>query len=93
MNGPFKMKRFPMMKTSALKRHDNPPTDHPPLQPSEHKDTEITRGEGYEDINDIEDRIEFIKEDISNQDGKATEQQKEDLKLLNKKLKELKAKK
>ena len=46
----FKMKGFPMMKTSALKKHDNPPTDHPPLQPSEHKDTEITRGEGYEDI-------------------------------------------
>ena len=89
----FKMKGFPMMATSALKRHDNPPTDHPPLQPSEHKDTEITRGKGYEDINDIESRIEFIQEDITNQDGKATKQQKKDLATLKAKLKELKAKK
>ena len=61
---------------------------------TEHPDTYVDqKGSMTEQISDLEDRIGFIKEDISNQDGKATKQQKVDLKLLNKKLKELKAKK
>ena len=59
------------------------------LLPSEHKDTEITGGSNEEEIIDIKDRIEFIKEDIFNQDGEATNEQKYDIYLLNQELKKL----
>jgi hypothetical protein len=84
----FKMKGFPKhMHGSPMK------TGHDKLLPSENPDTEITGGNIYEEIIDLEDRIEFIKEDIFQQDGKATEQQKKDIATLQAKLKELRAKK
>ena len=82
----FKMRGF-----SPFTKNGDDDTDK--LLKSEHKGTEIIGGNLRDKINDLKDRIEFIQEDIFNQDGKATKQQKEDLKLLNKKLKELKAKK
>ena len=84
----FKMKGFPKhMHGSPMK------TGHDKLLPSENPDTEITGGNIIEQINDLEDRIEFIKEDIFNQDGKATEQQKKDIATLQARLKKLRAKK
>tara|TARA_R110002167_G_scaffold362134_1_gene581055 strand:+ start:530 stop:928 length:399 start_codon:yes stop_codon:yes gene_type:complete len=58
------------------------------LQPSENKDTSLTGGKGQpvsEKIADYEDRIEFINEDIYNQD-EATPQQEKDLAKLKQEL-------
>ena len=82
------MKGFPKhMHGSPMK------TGHDKLLKSENPDTEITGGNITEQIIDLEDRIEFIKEDIFNQDGKATEQQKKDIATLQAMLKKLRAKK
>ena len=59
--------------------------------PSEHKDTKITGGSLQEKIIDLEDRIEFIKEDIFNQEDGATKQQEKDIAILKARLKELRA--
>ena len=84
----FKMKGFPKhMHGSPMK------TGHDKLLKSENPDSEITGGNITEQIIDLEDRIEFIKEDIFNQDGKATEQQKKDIATLQAMLKKLRAKK
>ena len=84
----FKMKGFPKhMHGSPMK------SGHDKLLKSENPDTEITGGNIIEQINDLEDRIEFIKEDIFNQDGKATEQQRKDIATLQARLKKLRAKK
>ena len=86
----FKMKGAPYpKKSSPVKQNGNDDK----LLPSEHKDTEITGENSQEKIIDLEDRIEFIKEDIFNQDGKPTDQQKEDIAKLKKWLKELRAQK
>ena len=96
------MKGFPMMDSSALKKHDG--TEHPPLQPSEAESTEITTGESAdienkekkkkfvksEKMGDIEDRISFIREDIKNQKGGATKQQRTDIANLTRALNKLK---
>ena len=82
------MKGFPKhMHGSPMK------SGHDKLLKSENPDTEITGGNITEQIIDLEDRIEFIKEDIFNQDGKATEQQKKDIATLQAMLKKLRAKK
>jgi len=39
------------------------------LQPGEHPDTAITGGSKSEAINDLEDRIEFLKSDIADSQG------------------------
>ena len=85
----FKMKGFPKhMHGSPMK------TGHDKLLKSENPDTHVYKGDDMgEKINDLEDRIEFIKEDIFNQDGKATEQQKKDIATLQAMLKKLRAKK
>ena len=84
----FKMKGFPKhMHGSPMK------SGHDKLLKSENPDTEITGGNIIEQINDLEVRIEFIKEDIFQQDGKATEQQKKDIATLQARLKKLRAKK
>jgi len=50
------------------------------LQKSEMKGTHVTGSKNKaEKITGYEDRIELIKEDIFNQDGKATDQQKKDI--------------
>ena len=74
-------------------KHDG--TEHPPLQPSENPDTEITTGEKkgdnseerkmfvlLEKLTDVEDRISFINEDANAQGKKKTDQQKKDIEKL-----------
>ena len=62
------------------------------LLKSEHKDTEITGGNLNEKIADIKDRIQFIEEDITNNDGKMTPTQRTDLATLKQKLRRLEKK-
>ena len=61
------------------------------LLKSEHEDTVITGGNKSEEKADIEDRIQFIEEDILNQDGKMTPTQRADLATLDQKLRKLKS--
>ena len=63
---------------------------NPKLKKSEHPDTEITDSNLREKRIDIEDRIGIIKEDIWNNDGKATTQQQQDLASLRLRLARLK---
>lgn len=80
--GLFKMKDW-----SPL--HQEGPVDkkNPPVGKGEHPDTwAYEGGDMRERIIDLEDRIEFIKEDISNQDGKATKAQEKQLKKLKQEL-------
>jgi hypothetical protein len=59
-------------------------------QKSEMKGTYVTGSKDKaEKITDYEDRLEFIKEDIFNQDGKATEQQKKDMARIKRAISEL----
>jgi len=60
------------------------------LLKSEHEDTEITGGSKLEEEEDIKDRIQFIEEDITNNDGKMTPTQRADLATLDQKLRKLK---
>ena len=63
------------------------------LLPSEHPDTYIYDGNLHiEKINDLEDRISFIREDMFNETGDSV-QQKKDIATLQKQLKKLKANK
>lgn len=79
----FKMRGF-----SAFTKKTDPPNGK--LLKSENPDTKITGGSKQEKIADLEDRIEFIKEDIFNQDGEATNQQKSDIAKLEAKLRAIK---
>ena len=75
----FKMKGFPKhMHGSPMK------TGHDKLLPSENPDTEITGRNIIEQINDLEDRIEFIMEDVER--GTATRQQNKDIKAMEKRI-------
>tara|TARA_R110001583_G_scaffold57672_4_gene172496 strand:- start:7959 stop:8222 length:264 start_codon:yes stop_codon:yes gene_type:complete len=82
---PYKAQRMqsPMAQTKTY-------TKSKKLLKSEHKDTEITGGNKNEEIVDIKDRIQFIEEDISNQDGKINPTQRADLATLDQKLRKLK---
>ena len=81
----FKMKGFPKhMHGSPMK------SGHDKLLKSENPDTEITGGNIIEQINDLEDRIEFIKEDIFNT-GKTTPQQSKDIAKLKQELQVLRS--
>ena len=63
------------------------------LLPSENPDTYVYDGNLYvEKVNDLEDRISFIKEDMFNETGDSV-QQKKDIATLQKQLKKLKANK
>jgi hypothetical protein len=81
----FTRSPFPMQAgtSSALKaKEDTGPVDKKQLklQKSEHKDTYVEESKRRNSrISGLEDRLSFIKEDIGNQDGKATEQQKKDM--------------
>ena len=78
----FKMKGFPKhMHGSPMK------SGHNKLLKSENPDTEITGGNIIEQINDLEDRIEFIMEDIER--GTATRQQNKDIKAMENRIKKL----
>ena len=66
------------------------PFNQVPLQPAEHEDTYVYDGDNPQEIiADLEDRIGFIKEDISNTDGNQTEDQRAALELLNAHLEKL----
>tara|TARA_R100001594_G_scaffold122682_2_gene158909 strand:+ start:214 stop:540 length:327 start_codon:yes stop_codon:yes gene_type:complete len=90
----FKMRGFPMQATSAFKAADGrqKKLKKGELLKTENPDTEVTGGSLSEEITDLEDRIEFIKEDINNQEGGATNAQKKDLAALKKRLAKLKDK-
>ena len=84
----YKMKGSTFYGKSPFKQEGPIDEKQMKLQSSEHKDTwvyEPGKGKTYdkfdmsERIEDYEDRISFIKEDIFNQDGKATDQQKKDI--------------
>jgi len=80
--GLFKMKGW-----SPL--HQEGPVDkkNPPVGEGEHPDTWVYEGgDMRERIIDLEERISFIKEDIFNQDGKATKAQEKQLKKLKQEL-------
>ena len=84
----FTRSPFPMQSgtSSALKaKADTGPVDKKQLglQKSEHKDILSSK---QARITGLEDRISFIKEDIGNQDGGATEQQKKDMAKINQEL-------
>ena len=87
----FKMKGFPMMAGSPLHQGRQRKLKKGKTLKTEHKDTYVYKGENFsEKITDLEDRIEFIKEDIFNQEGGATAKQKKDLAALKKRLANLK---
>ena len=83
----FKMRGFPTQATSALKQDNRQrKLKKGKLLKSEHKDTAVTGGSLGEKINDLEDRIGFIKEDIFNQKGGATAKQNKDIKAMEKRI-------
>ena len=76
-------------KSSPFQQEGPLPEGNIKLQPTENPDTALTGGKGApksEKIADLEDRIEFINEDIFNTDKEATPQQKEDLAKLKQEL-------
>ena len=57
----YKKSGFKMKGWSPFTQKD----DHPKKEsPPEHKDLEVTKSSNIEKINDIEDRIEFLRTDI-----------------------------
>ena len=63
------------------------------LLKSEMEGTEVTGGSMMEQINDLEDRIGFIKEDIFNQEEGATAKQNKDIAAMEKRITKLKEQK
>jgi len=83
-------------KASFLEKEQTGPIEgkkkQVPQQPGE-KDVSITGGSKFEEIADLEDRIEFLQSDISDSDdGKGTPSQKAALAKLNKRLSEMRKK-
>ena len=76
-----------------MKKDKKPPLKQKSkLLPSENPDTDVYTGNVYrEKVNDLEDRISFIREDMFNERGDSV-QQKKDIATLQKQLKTLKAK-
>ena len=62
------------------------------LLKTENPDTEVTGGSMVEQITDLEDRIEFIKEDIGNQEEGATTKQNKDIAAMEKRISKIKRK-
>ena len=76
MSGPFKLRgwspftqikpekegegKYHYKKSEAYKRKTHPKKEAPP----EHKDLSVTKSNKIERINDIEDRIQFLRDDI-----------------------------
>jgi septal ring factor EnvC (AmiA/AmiB activator) len=94
----FKMRGFPMQATSALKATVPPPAEEGrqrklkkgELLKTEHKDTWVDKSKSItRQIEDLEQRISFIKEDISNQDEGATAKQNRDIAAMEKRLAKL----
>ena len=91
----FKMKGFPMMAGSPLHQGRQRKLKKGKTLKTEHKDTYVYKGENFsEKITDLEDRIEFIKEDIfSDQDGKSTNKQSKDIAAMEKRIAKLREQK
>ena len=85
----FKMRGFPMMEGSPLQGRQSK-LKKGKLLKSEMEGTEVTGGSKMEQINDLEDRIGFIKEDIFNQEGGATTKQKKDMAAMKKRIAKIK---
>jgi hypothetical protein len=82
----YKMKGFKGFGNSPVKQEGPIDEKQVKLQPSEHKETYVTTDKSKrERIIGLEDRIEFINEDIFNS-GKTTPQQKKDKAKLNQEL-------
>ena len=83
----YKMKGFGGFGNSPAKQEGPIDEQNPKLQKSEHPDTWVYPGKGTkgrnksERIIDLEDRIEFINEDIFNQDTVTPQQKKDKAKL------------
>ena len=79
------MKGYPMQSTSALKAVGRQrKLKKGKLLKSENPDVAVTGGSIQEQINDLEDRIEFIMEDVER--GTATRQQNKDIKAMEKRI-------
>ena len=100
----YKMKGFPMTEGSALHQNGKQrKLKKGKLLKSEMEGTHVYDPKEYgatgkealqEKINDLEDRIEFIQEDIfSDQDGKATAKQNKDIAAMRKRIPELRTQK
>jgi hypothetical protein len=78
---------------AKAKGNASPAKQKSKLLPSEHPDTYVYEGNLHiEKVNDLEDRISFIREDMFNETGDSV-QQKKDIATLQKQLKKLKANK
>ena len=78
---------------AKAKGNESPAKQKSKLLPSENPDTYVYDGNVYrEKVNDLEDRISFIREDMFNERGDSI-QQKKDIATLQKQLKKLKANK
>jgi uncharacterized coiled-coil protein SlyX len=76
------MKGFSGFKGSPAKQEGPLPKENPKLRKSEMEGTWVYKGKDLsERAIDLDDRAGFIEEDIAH-DGKATEQQKKDIKFL-----------
>lgn len=81
------------IKSFLEKRYNTGGEKQLELQKSEMKGTHVTGSKNKaEKITGYEDRLGFIEEDIFNQDGKATEQQKKDMVRIKQAMSELRKK-
>ena len=81
----FKMKGYPMQSTSAVKAVGRQrKLKKGKLLKTENPDVAVTGGSIQEQINDLEDRIEFIMEGVER--GTATRQQNKDIKAMEKRI-------
>ena len=60
MGTPFKLRGMDFGNSPMTKKTDHPKKEVPP----EHKDLEVTKSSNIAKINDIENRIEFLKSDL-----------------------------
>jgi len=65
MSGPFKMKGWSGFQNSPMKQKEH--TNVPLSEHEKKKGVMVTGGSKSEEINDLEDRIEFLNSDISDE--------------------------
>ena len=86
----YKMKGWSGYQNSPAKQNGKKPTGKKRLKGTENPDTAITGGSKTEEINDLEDRIEFLQhelEDGGQQPGQNPEAIKKDIASLEEELK------
>ena len=91
----FKMGGWSAFTKTIAKEKDVEKEQGTGLLPSEMEGTNTYKGDDIrEKLVDVEDRIEFIKEDIfSDQDGKSTNKQSKDIAAMEKRIAKLRAQK